>query len=82
MPMAVIIIVAVAAAALVVIVVAPWRRVRAESTLPPDVQARLLLGETPSDVAGEAESRTEPNRSTPGAQGQAPHGEQAPPQAG
>jgi hypothetical protein len=36
---------------LVVIVVAPWRPVRAEPPIPDDVEARLLLGEDPKEIA-------------------------------
>jgi hypothetical protein len=35
------------AAMLLMIVIAPSRRVRAEHPLPPDVEAKLLLGEDP-----------------------------------
>ena len=35
------------AAALLMIVIAPSRRVRAEHPLPPDVEAKLLLGQDP-----------------------------------
>ncbi|MGZ8766086.1 MAG: hypothetical protein ACXW2C_10395 [Acidimicrobiia bacterium] len=42
--------------AIVLIVVAPWRRVRDEPPLEPDVQTRLLLGDAPEDVAAEAEA--------------------------
>ena len=51
MPMPVIVIVGLAVVALVLIVVAPWRRVRAERPLPRDIEARLLLGEPPRQVA-------------------------------
>ena len=42
--------------AIVVIVIAPWRRVRDEPRIEPDVQTRLLLGESPDQVAAEAEA--------------------------
>jgi hypothetical protein len=42
--------------AIALIVVAPWRRVRDEPPLEADVQARLLLGESPDDVAAEREA--------------------------
>jgi hypothetical protein len=45
--------------ALVVIVVAPWRKVRAEHGLPEEVEARLLLGEDPKEIA-EEEDHVEP----------------------
>jgi hypothetical protein len=38
-------------AALLVIVVAPWRRVRDEPRMRGDVEARLLLGEDPKEIA-------------------------------
>ena len=46
---------------LVLIVAAPWRRVRAESRgLDKDVEARLLLGEDPEELAEELDRRTAP----------------------
>jgi hypothetical protein len=43
---------------LVLIVAAPWRRVRAESRgLDKDVEARLLLGEDPDELAEELDQR-------------------------
>lgn len=46
---------------LVLIVAAPWRRVRAESRrLDRDVEARLLLGEDPEELAEELDQRTPP----------------------
>jgi hypothetical protein len=44
--------------ALVVIVVGPSRRVRAEPPLDPEVEAALLLGEDPDEVALEASPDT------------------------
>ena len=44
--------------ALVVIVVGPSRRVRAEPPLDPEVEAALLLGEDPDEVALEASPNT------------------------
>jgi hypothetical protein len=44
-------------AALVLIVVAPWRRVRSERPLPEDIEARLLLGESPEAIAKDVEAR-------------------------
>jgi hypothetical protein len=44
---ALIAIVAAALLALILIVVAPWRRVRAEPPLDPEVEAAVLLGEDP-----------------------------------
>jgi hypothetical protein len=51
----VLVIIAVACVAvLVLIIVAPWRRVRAEPPLDPDVQTRLLLHRpNPEDETGE-----------------------------
>jgi hypothetical protein len=45
--------------ALAIIVVAPWRRVRAEHRLPNNVEARLLLGDDPAEIA-EEEDHAEP----------------------
>ncbi len=46
---------------LVLIVAAPWRRVRAESrALDKDVEARLLLGEDPDELAEELDRRRTP----------------------
>ena len=44
------------ALAITLIVVAPWRRVRDEPPLEPDVQTRLLLGDSPEEVAAEADA--------------------------
>jgi hypothetical protein len=46
-------------AVLVAIVVAPWRRVRAEPPIPDDVEARLLLGEDPKEIAEEEDEEAE-----------------------
>ena len=46
---------------LVLIVAAPWRRIRAESRrLDGDVEARLLLGEDPHELAEELDERVAP----------------------
>jgi hypothetical protein len=52
-------------AALLIIVVAPWGPVRAEPRMRDDVEARLLLGEDPKEIALEedeeqAESKPRP----------------------
>jgi hypothetical protein len=52
----VIVIVGIAAITLVAIIVAPFRRVRAERPLPSDVQARVLLGESPKQIDAELEA--------------------------
>jgi hypothetical protein len=44
--------------ALLLIVVAPWRKVRAEKPLSDDVEARLLLGDKPRDIAEDEEKGT------------------------
>ncbi|MBM3675833.1 MAG: hypothetical protein FJW88_12990 [Actinobacteria bacterium] len=85
--MAVIIIVAVAIAALACIVVAPWRGVRDEPALPPAIQARLLGGDAPSDVAVELDSRPDHPRTPRAATGSYPRldppgGKAVPPRAG
>lgn len=83
MPTAVIIIVALAITALVLIVVAPWRRVRAEPPLPPEVQARLLMGDAPSEVAAELDDEPEHLRvANPAARPDPRFGRTFPPRAG
>lgn len=48
-------------AVLVLIVAAPWRRVRADSgRLDRDIEARLLLGEDPHELAEELDERGAP----------------------
>jgi hypothetical protein len=52
-------------AAILLIVVAPWRPVRAEPPMRDDVEARLLLGDDPKEIAleedeEEAESQPSP----------------------
>jgi hypothetical protein len=44
---------ALAVALLVVIVVAPWKQVRREPPLDPDVEAKLLLHRNPDEPTGE-----------------------------
>lgn len=48
--------VVVAVAGLVVILAAPWKSVRRERPLDPDIEARLLLGEDPATVAVDADA--------------------------
>ncbi|MCZ7525751.1 MAG: hypothetical protein M5U14_04785 [Acidimicrobiia bacterium] len=48
-----IVLVACSLLALALIVAAPWRRVRSERPLDPQVEARLLLGDDPAAVASE-----------------------------
>jgi len=43
----------VAVALLLLILVAPWKRVRAEPPLDPDVEAKLLLRRDPDEPTGE-----------------------------
>jgi hypothetical protein len=38
------------------IALAPWSAVRDEGPLPPDIEARLLLGEDPDTVAADADA--------------------------
>jgi hypothetical protein len=52
---AVIVIAGIAFLGLLVIVIGPSRRVRAEPPLDPDVEAALLLGEDPDEIAREYE---------------------------
>jgi hypothetical protein len=42
---------------LLLIVIAPWKRVRAERPLDPEVEARLLLGEDPDEIDRDIASR-------------------------
>lgn len=44
-----------AALVLLLVLLAPWRSVRGETPLPPDVETRLLLGEDPDRVAADAD---------------------------
>lgn len=64
LPALVIVIVGLAVVVLVAIIVAPFRRVRAEGPLPSDVQARVLLGESPSQIEAELEVETQPHGSS------------------
>lgn len=41
----------------VLVVVAPWKSVRREGPLDPDVEARLLLGEDPAAIAADEDHR-------------------------
>jgi hypothetical protein len=59
LPIAVVIVVGLALITLVAIIVAPSRRVRAERPLPSDVEARVLLGESPRDIEASMERREE-----------------------
>ena len=56
LPAPVIVIVGLAVVTLVAIIVAPFRRVRAEGPLPSAVQARVLLGESPSQIEAELDA--------------------------
>ncbi len=55
----VLIIVGLALITLVAIIVAPSRKVRAERRMPSDVQARVLLGESPDEIAAAIAPREE-----------------------
>jgi hypothetical protein len=55
-PVAVLVIVGLALVSLIAIIVAPSRRVRSERPLPDDVQARVLLGESPRQIESELEA--------------------------
>lgn len=55
--------------ALLVIVVAPWRPIRSEPPIPDEVEARLLLGDDPAEIAeDEEESRASERPSGPRAE--------------
>ena len=43
-------------AAIALIIIAPWRRVRDEPRLERELEARLLLGESPDEVAADADA--------------------------
>lgn len=64
MPVWLIIVVALAVIGVVLIIVAPWKAVRDEKPLPEDVETRLLLGESPRDVAADAD-RTDTSDEAP-----------------
>ena len=55
-------------AVLVIIVVAPWRPVRAEPPMRDDVEARLLLGEDPKEIALEEDEEEAEGPSGPRAE--------------
>ncbi len=70
LPVAVVIVVGLALITLIAIIVAPSRKVRAERPLPSDVETRVLLGESPQDIAAAIETPQEhaaPNPSPPAA---------------
>lgn len=55
-----------AVVALLLIMFPPWRRVREERPLPPDVEAKVLLGEPPEEIAaGETTNHRHPDRPAP-----------------
>jgi hypothetical protein len=62
LPVAVVIVVGLALITLMAIIIAPSRKVRAERPLPSDVEARVLLGESPQDIAAAIEG---PERQAP-----------------
>jgi len=47
--------------ALVLIIVAPWRTVRREPPLAPEIESRLLLGEHPDDIDRDLAAREQPS---------------------
>ena len=55
-------------AALVVIVAAPWRRIRSEPRMSDDVEAKLLLGEDPKEIAEEEDEEEAEGPSGPRAE--------------
>jgi hypothetical protein len=48
---------AVSVIVLLLIVIAPWKRVRDERPLDPEIEARLLLGEDPGEIDRDIASR-------------------------
>jgi hypothetical protein len=65
MAVVVVIVVGVALVALLAIIVAPSRRVRAERPLPSDVEARVLMGGSPREIAAEFEGRNDRDAHAP-----------------
>jgi hypothetical protein len=59
MAVVVVIVVGVALVALLAIIVAPSRSIRAEGPLPDDVEARVLMGESPREIEAEMSSEDE-----------------------
>jgi len=55
-------------AVLVAIVVAPWRRIRSEPRMSDDVEAKLLLGEDPKEIAEEEDEEEAEGPSGPRAE--------------
>jgi hypothetical protein len=53
MAVVVVVVVGIALVALLAIIVAPSRSIRAEGSLPDDVEARVLLGESPREIEAE-----------------------------
>ena len=53
---------------LVVIVAAPWRRIRSEPRMSDDVEAKLLLGEDPKEIAEEEDEEEAEGPSGPRAE--------------
>jgi hypothetical protein len=51
---------AIAVGALALIIWAPWRTVRDEPPLSPEVEARLLLGEDPAQIAADEDATPRP----------------------
>jgi len=45
-----------AAVVFLLLVIAPWKSVRDEQPLDPDIETRLLLGEDPAQVAADADA--------------------------
>ena len=68
-PVLVLVVVGLATITLIAIIVAPSRKVRAERPLPADVQARVLLGQSPREIDAELDSHTDsaPEHSPPAA---------------
>lgn len=58
-------IVAVAVLVLAAIVFAPWRRIRAEKPLEPEVETRIMSGEDPKQIAADLDARSAPGAEVP-----------------
>jgi hypothetical protein len=59
MAVVVVIVVGIALVALLAIIVAPSRSIRAEGSLPDDVEARVLMGESPHEIEAEMSGEEE-----------------------
>ncbi len=54
-----------AAVAFLLVILAPWKSVRDEQPLDPDIETRLLLGEDPAQIAADADAADADARRAP-----------------